>query len=230
MVFDPIYLLFIIGPILFSAWASWRVQRAVGYYSQVPNQEGYTGAEAAAIMLRQAGIGDVSIVPASGFLTDHYNPVNKTLALSESNFYGRSIAAVGIATHEAGHALQHASHYAPLGLRSALVPTAGIGSNLGYLVMFLGLILQSAGVIIVGAVLFAMVLLFQIITLPVEYDASNRAKRLIVENGIVSPEEQVGVAAVLDAAALTYVAAAVSTLMTLAYFLFRAFLFQNRDD
>ena len=182
-------------------------------------------------MLRAAGIGDVKVVPTSGMLTDHYNPATKTLALSEDVYGTPSIAAVGVACHEAGHAVQHARAYKPLWLRTALVPTANIGSSLGYIVMLVGLFfLHSPQVVLVGAMLFAMVLLFQIVTLPVEFDASARAKRLAVENGIVMAQEREGMDRVLNAAALTYVAAVVSTLMTLLYYLMRAGLLGGRRD
>ncbi len=162
-------------------------------------------------------------------LTDHYNPVTKTLALSEQVFGVPSIAAVGVACHEAGHAIQHATAYKPLWLRSLLVPTANIGSSVGYLVMTFGLILGSMKMFLVGVVLFSCVLLFQVVTLPVEFDASARAKQLAVANGIVLPQEREGMDRVLNAAALTYVAAAISTLLTLLYFLFRAGLLGGRS-
>jgi len=156
--------------------------------------------------------------------------MNRTLNLSEGVFDSRSVAAVGVAAHEAGHAIQHAEGYKPLALRSLLVPTASIGSNLGYMVMFIGLLMSSANMVLVGAVLFSAVLLFQFVTLPVKFDASRRAKALLVEHGIIAGPERVGVDRVLNAAALTYVAAAVSTLLTLLYFLFRAGLLGGRDD
>jgi Zn-dependent membrane protease YugP len=180
------------------------------------------------MMLDYAGIKDVKIVPTRGTLSDHYNPVTKTLALSESVYGTSSVAAVGVACHEAGHAIQHAVSYRPLWLRSALVPTAGIGSKLGYFVMLIGLVMTSPGMVLIGAVLFSAVLLFQIVTLPVEFDASNRAKKLAVEYGIVGAQERTGVDRVLNAAALTYVAAAISTLMTLLYFLVRSGLLGGR--
>jgi len=163
-------------------------------------------------------------------LTDHYNPANRTLNLSEGVYDSRSVAAVGVAAHEAGHAIQHAEHYKPLWLRSLLVPTASIGSNLGYIIMLIGLFMASQNMVLVGAVLFSMVLLFQVVTLPVEFDASRRAKILLVEHGIVSGPERQGVDRVLNAAALTYVAAAISTLMTLLYFLMRSGLLGGRRD
>lgn len=222
MFFDPMYLLFLAPALLLSLWASWKTKSAFKKYSKVAVMNGMTGAQAAGTMLERAGVQGVKIVPTRGVLSDHYNPVNRTLALSEPVYGSASIAAVGVACHEAGHAIQHARKYAPLWLRSALVPTANIGSKLGYWVMIGGLIMSSMNVVLIGAVLFSAVLIFQVITLPVEFDATARAKRLSVEYGIVSAQERPGMDSVLNAAALTYVAAAVSTLMTLLYFLMRA--------
>ena len=163
-------------------------------------------------------------------LSDHYNPIKKNLALSDGVFDSRSLAAVGIAAHEAGHAIQHAKHYSPLKLRSMLVPTASIGSNIGYFVMLAGLFMSSANMVMAGAALFSTVLLFQIVTLPVEFDASNRAKALVVEQGIVGVDERRGMDKVLNAAAMTYVAAVASSIATLLYFLVRAGLLGGRRD
>ena len=230
MFFDPIYFLFIGPGLLLSLWASFRVKSAFKKYSKVRSMRGLTGAEAAEEMLRRAGISGVRIVRSHGMLSDHYNPLTKTLALSEPVYDSDSIAAVGVATHEAGHALQHAQNYAPLWVRSALVPTANIGSGIGYFVMVIGLFLQSTNMVLAGAVLFSAVLLFQIVTLPVEFNASNRAKALVLDYGIVTMDERRGIDKVLNAAALTYVAAAVSTLLTLLYFLMRAGLLGGRRD
>lgn len=228
--FDPQYMLFVLLPgLVIAGLASLMVRSAFGKYSKVPNSRGYTGAQAAKILLDQAGIDDVRIVPSHGYLTDHYNPVTKELALSEEVYGSHSIAAIGVATHEAGHALQHASGYVPLWLRSALVPTASIGSQLGVLMMAIGLFMRP--LLVIGIVLFSAVVLFQLVTLPVEFNASSRAKQLVVEAGIIYPEERVGIDAVLNAAALTYVAAAVQSLLVLAYYLYRAGLLGgNRDD
>jgi Zn-dependent membrane protease YugP len=212
-----------------SGFASLLVRSAFNKYSRVGSVRGYTGAKAAQVLLDRAGIHDVSIVRSQGHLSDHYNPTTKQLALSEAVYSSPSVAAIGVATHEAGHAIQHATGYFPLWLRSAIVPLASIGSNLGYIVMLIGLFLHPF-VVLIGAILFAGVLLFQIVTLPVEFDASSRAKRLVVEAGIIYPEEREGVDRVLNAAALTYVAAAISTLLTLLYFLMRAGLLGGRDD
>ncbi|MBV8201113.1 MAG: zinc metallopeptidase [Acidobacteria bacterium] len=229
--YDYHYLLFILPGLLLSLWASWRTRSAFTKYSRVRTARGLTGAQAAQEMLRAAGIGDVKVVPTAGMLTDHYNPATKTLALSEEVYATPSIAAVGVACHEAGHAVQHARAYKPLWLRTALVPTANIGSSLGYIVMLVGLVfLHSPQVVLFGALLFSAVLLFQVVTLPVEFDASARAKRLAVENGIVTAQERQGMDRVLDAAALTYVAAVVSTLLTLLYYLMRAGLLGGRRD
>jgi Zn-dependent membrane protease YugP len=231
MFFHPDYLLFILPAILLSLWASFRTKSAFNKYSRVRTIRGLTGAQAAQEMLRGAGIHDVQVVATGGMLTDHYNPANRTLNLSEGVYASNSVAAVGIACHEAGHALQHAAGYKPLWLRSALVPTANIGSSLGYITMMLGLFfLHQPRVVLFGAMLFSCVLAFQIVTLPVEFDATARAKRLAVEQGIVQPQERQGMDRVLNAAALTYVAAVVSTLMTLLYYLMRAGLLGGRRN
>ena len=230
MFFDPMYLLFIAPGFLLSLWASFRVKRTFDKWKQVPSRRGMTGAQAAYELMRRAGITDVEVVRAHGVLSDHYNPVTKKLALSEPVYDSTSVAAIGVATHEAGHAIQHARHYAPLWVRSALVPTANIGSSLGYIVMVMGLMFSSTNMVLFGALLFSAVLLFQVVTLPVEFDASRRAKALVTEYGIVTMEERKGVNAVLNAAALTYVAAAITTLLTLLYFLVRAGLLGGRRD
>jgi Zn-dependent membrane protease YugP len=230
MIFDPIYLLIIAPGFLLSLWASWKVKANFNKYSKLRSGRNITGAQAAAELLRSAGIDDVRIVVTQGMLSDHYNPVNKTLALSPSVHDSPSVAAVGIAAHEAGHAIQHAESYKPLWLRSLLVPTASIGSNLGYVMMLFGLMLSWAGLLYLGMILFSAVLLFQIVTLPVEFNASSRAKVLLVNRGIITDRERVGVDKVLNAAAMTYVAAVVSTLLTLLYFLLRAGLLGGRND
>ena len=231
MFFDPTYLLFVMLPgMALSLFASWRTKSAFKKYSNVPSSTGLTGAQAAQVMLERAGLHDVQIGRASGFLSDHYNPATRSLALSESVHDSTSIAAIGVATHEAGHAIQHARNYAPLWLRSVLVPTANIGSSVGYMVMLFGLILGVGGMFWIGVALFSCVLLFQVVTLPVEFDASARAKELVVANGIISRHEREGVDKVLNAAAMTYVAAAVSTLLTLLYFLMRAGVLGGSDD
>jgi Zn-dependent membrane protease YugP len=227
MYFDPVYFLFLAPALVFSLWASSSVKRNFNKYSRVPAASGLTGAEAAQRLLAGEGLHDVRVERSKmGQLSDHYNPMSRSLHLSDAVFSSRSVAAIGVACHEAGHAIQHARAYKPMWLRSALVPTAKIGSSLGYIVMLLGLFLiyagQGTGLFMIGAALFSCVLLFQIVTLPVEFDASSRAKALVGEYGIVTAQERQGIDKVLNAAAMTYVAAVVSTLMTLLYFLLRA--------
>lgn len=230
MFFDPMYLLMVLLPgMLISGVASLMVKSAFNKYSKVRSTNGLTGAQAAQRLLDMAGIHDVQVKPTHGYLSDHYNPVTKELALSEAVYSSNSLAAIGVATHEAGHAIQHANNYFPLWARSALVPMASIGSSLGYIVMLVGLAIHPF-VFWAGVALFGCVLLFQLVTLPVEFDASSRAKKLVVEAGIIYPEERHGIDRVLNAAALTYVAAAITTLLTLAYFLLRAGVFGRSDD
>ena len=228
--FDPMYILFVMVPgLLISGAASLLVRAAFNRYSQISSRRGFTGAQAAQRLLNYAGIHDVTIVPTNGYLSDHYDPQAKRLALSESVYASNSLAAVGVACHEAGHAIQHARNYGPLGLRSALVPAAGIGSSMGYIVMAVGLFVHPF-VVGVGALIFSAVLLFQLVTLPVEFDASARAKRLVVECGIVDQDETYGINRTLNAAALTYVAAVVTTLLTLLYYLMRSGLLGGSND
>ena len=223
IVFDPLYVLVVMLPgMLISGAASLAVRAAFNRYSQVASRRGITGAQAAQTLLQRAGIDDVTIIPTHGDLSDHYNPSNRQLALSENVYHSSSVAAIGIACHEAGHAIQHAEKYAFLGMRTALVPLAGIGSSLGYVVMLVGLLMAKTPLLLVGAALFSLVLLFQVITLPVEFDASSRAKHLVLEAGIVDPDEREGIDRVLNAAALTYVAAVISSMLTLLYFFMRS--------
>ncbi len=227
--FDYMYFVFMAPGLILALWASWRVKSNFRKYSAVRSMRGLTGAQAAAELLRQGGVRDVRIERSHGMLSDHYNPVTRTLALSDGVYGSTSVAAIGIASHEAGHALQHAQHYGPLRLRSALVPTAGIGSKIGYIVMAIGLFIDPA-LVLIGAVIFSAVLFFQIVTLPVEFDASKRAKALVMECGLIYPGEREGMDKVLNAAALTYVAAVVGTLLTLLYFLLRAGLLGGSSD
>jgi len=221
------YLLFMAPALLLSMWASAKTKSAFNKYSKVRASTGMTGAQAAQLMLDRAGIVDVKIVPTNGFLSDHYNPVNKTLALSEPVYSQPTISAVGVACHEAGHAIQHATSYSMLGLRSALVPTVKVGSSFGMIVIMAGAMLALKPVMFLGIGLFSAVVLFQLVTLPVEFDASARAKKLAVEHGIISSQEREGVDKVLNAAALTYVAAAASSIATLLYYVM---MFAGRRD
>lgn len=218
MVFDPLYFVFAIPPLLFGFWAQWRVKSAVSKYAEVPTSNRMTGAEVARYLLDSEGLHNVGIEPAQGALTDHYDPRTKTLRLSEIVYGSPSIAAAGIAAHEMGHALQDAKKYGPLVLRSAMVPTVQFGSWLGPLIFMVGLFTQMIGVAWFGLILFGGVAAFTLVTLPVEFDASRRAKALLHSRGILSQAELKGVDAVLDAAALTYVAAAAQAIATLLYY------------
>lgn len=228
MFFDPLYLLFAIPGLILAGLASMYTHTTFSEYSDKRSNSGITGAEAAAMMLRRAGITDVTIERVDGFLSDHYDPTSRTLRLSSKVYGEDSLAAIGVACHEAGHALQHASGYGPLNLRSALVPVTNISSFLSYGVILLGFLFQSSGLVMFGAVLFSAAVVFAIVTLPVEWDASARAKKMMVTAGIVSEYERDGAGRVLNAAFLTYVAAALSSLLTLLYYLLRASM-MNRD-
>jgi len=228
MFFDPLYLLFAIPGLIVAGLASFYVKSTFSEYSRFRASSGMTGAQAAAQMLHSAGIYDVNIERVDGFLSDHYDPSTRTLRLSPGVFDSDSLSAIGVACHEAGHALQDAANYAPLGLRSALVPVTNISSWLSYIVIFAGFIFQSGGMVMLGAILFSAVVLFSIVTLPVEWDASSRAKQLMVTAGIVSAPERDSAGKVLNAAFLTYVAAVLSSLLTLLYYLVRA-AGMNRD-
>ena len=227
---DIRYVLIVLLPgMLISGGASLLVRAAFNRYSRVRGSRGYTGAQAAQILLDRSGIHNVSVVPTHGHLSDHYNPQTRELVLSKDVYSSSSLAAVGVACHEAGHAIQHAKNYSPLSIRTALVPLAGIGSSIGYIVMAVGLFIHPF-LVGVGVLIFSAVLLFQLITLPVEFDATVRAKRLVVEAGIVDADERYGIDRVLNAAALTYVAAVITTLLTILYYLMRAGLLGGRDD
>ena len=228
MFFDPLYLLFAIPGLIIAGLASFYVKATFSEYSRYQASSGMTGAEAAAQMLHSAGIYDVNIERVEGFLSDHYDPTSKTLRLSPGVYDSASLSAIGVACHEAGHALQHAASYGPLGLRSALVPVTNISSFLSYIVIIAGFIFQSGGMVMLGAILFSAVVVFSIVTLPVEWDASSRAKQLMVTAGIVSAPERDSAGKVLNAAFLTYVAAVLSSLLTLIYYLVRA-AGMNRD-
>ncbi|MBO7740979.1 MAG: zinc metallopeptidase [Victivallales bacterium] len=227
---DPLYILFALPGLILSLLASFFVKSTFGKYSQVMSRRGLTGAEAARMMLERQGITDVAIDHASGFLGDHYDPSCKTLRLSADVYGSSSISAIGVACHEAGHAIQHATGYSFLALRSALVPVASIGSNVSYFIFLAGFIFQAPFMLKLGCLLFAMAVLFTIVTLPVEWDASARAKAAMVQAGFLSHEEENGAASVLNAAFMTYVAGAVSALMTLLYYMMRAGLLGRRDD
>jgi Zn-dependent membrane protease YugP len=218
--FDPRYLIFALPAFVLVMFAQARVRSAYARYSQVRNSYGLTGGQAARRLLDWAGLGHIPVNVVPGELSDNYDPQSKVLNLSEGVAYNASVAALGIAAHEIGHALQDAQAYAPLRLRASIVPAANIGSQLGIAIFFLGLILHPLHVLAwVGVGLFSLVMLFTLITLPVELNASRRARMLLSSSGLASPEEMAGVGSVLNAAALTYVAALAQSLATLLYFL-----------
>lgn len=216
---------FIMIPVfIFALYCQAKVNTTYRKYSKVNSRRGMTGADAAYKLLMLNGITDVKIKRISGSLTDHYNPQTKEICLSEGVFNSRSVAAIGIACHEAGHACQHAFGYAPLKLRNAVIPLTKIGSSLGIPLALLGMIIYSDTLIYVGLILYAAVAVFQLITLPVEFNASKRALQTIESNAFLEGEEYTGAKRVLTAAAMTYVAALVSALATLL----RLFLVSNR--
>ncbi|MBN1655817.1 MAG: zinc metallopeptidase [Deltaproteobacteria bacterium] len=228
--FDPLYLVFMLPGLVLSLWASFRVKSTFKRYSEVRSLSGLSGAEAAQELLRRKGIRGVRVEPAQGFLSDHYDPGDRTLRLSPDVYHGRSLAALGVAAHEAGHAIQHAAGYAPLKFRSAVVKPAMIGSNLGMIVTFIGIAINTAGMVWIGIILFSAFVIFTLVTLPVEFNASSRAIAGLQQTGIISVHEAEGAGAVLRAAALTYVAAAIAAVLQLLYLLLRAGLLGGRSD
>ena len=218
-----LYLLFSLPALLLGFWAQARVRSAFNKYSQVRTATGMTGAEVARRMLETSGLYDVSIEPTRGLMGDHYDPRSKTLRLSTNVYQSNSVAAAGIAAHEAGHALQDAKNYKPLQLRTSMVPTVRFGSWVGPILFFIGLLMQAsigAELAWIGVGLFGLTAIFALVTLPVELDASRRAKRLLLAQGIVFQQEIKGVNSVLNAAALTYVAGAVQAISTMFYYIF----------
>jgi Zn-dependent membrane protease YugP len=218
--FDPVYWLFALPGLLLGIWAQIRLSSAYGKYSRVSVESGQTGAEAAREILDRAGLHQVPVEEVPGHLSDHYDPARRALFLSEGNFHGRTVAAVGVAAHEAGHALQHQAAYGLFNLRMALVPVTQFASMAYMGIFFAGVFFHMLNImlpIIIG--IFAVMTLFQLVTLPVEYDASRRAKEQLFRLGLVHEGERAGVSKVLNAAALTYVAALVSSMLQLLYYL-----------
>ena len=226
--YDPTYMLIVIS-VLISLFAQFLVNSRFSKYSRVRSRSGMTGAQAAERILQSQGIYDVAIQRVSGKLTDHYDPRNKTLNLSDAVYASTSVAAVGVAAHECGHAIQHARGYAPLSFRSALVPVANIGSQLSWLFIILGIFFGgSHTLIMIGILMFSAAVLFQLVTLPVEFNASGRALKLLSETGILQKDEVSDTRKVLSAAALTYVAAAATSVLQLLRLL-RLFGGNDRD-
>jgi Zn-dependent membrane protease YugP len=230
MFFDPVYILFILPGVLLAFWAQRRVSSAYAEGSRVPAESGLSGAEAATEVLAAAGVRGVRIEPVAGELTDHYDPGQKVLRLSEGVYAGRSLAALGIAAHEAGHAVQDARHFPGLVVRNLMVPVAGIGSSVFWLLILAGVVLNLFQLVLAGIALFSLNVVFQLVNLPVEFDASRRARQALLAVGLVSPREDQTVGRVLDAAAWTYVAATLTSVLSLLYYLHRFGVLGGRSD
>lgn len=225
------YLVFVVPTIILAMWAQSKVSSTYNKYARIPSRGQITGAEAAVAVMRNAGISNVKIVKVRGHLTDHYDPIGRKLALSEENYHGTSLAALGVAAHEAGHAVQHKVGYAALKARMALVPITNIASSILPIVMIGSFFIIGGAfsytLLKLGILCYVVLTVFQLITLPVEYDASARAKKELVALGILGKDEMIGVDKTLNAAALTYVAAFVSSLSYLMYLL--SMVAGNRD-
>lgn len=222
--FDPYYLIFMAPAFILMMLAQWYVSSAFRKWSRVPVRSGLSGAEAAERLIRHAGLYGVTIEMTGGMLTDHYDPRSKVLRLSPNVYQGRSVASVAVAAHELGHALQDQEGYAALRLRTAMVPAVNFGSYLGWILILLGLFFRLTNLAAVGLAVFSLGALFALVTLPVEFNASARAKRLLQTAGIVqTADEAQGVKTVLNAAALTYVAALITAVMQVLYYAFLIF-------
>lgn len=219
MLFDPVYWIMLLPAMILAAYAQGLVKSRFNKFSEVSLQGNITGYEVARYIMENAGIQDVSIQLSRGALSDHYNPLKKTLNLSENVYRGKSIAAAGIAAHEVGHAIQHQCNYAPLRLRNSIVPLANLGSQGAPILILIGFLFNATRLIELGIVFFSLAVVFYLITLPVEFNASKRATQSLQGMHLVSSSEMVGVKKVLNAAALTYVAAALTAIMQLLYFL-----------
>jgi len=232
--FNMSYMLWVMLPgMVLSGLASMMVKRTFAKYEQVGTMSNMTGAEAARLMLERQGVTDCKIEPISGRLSDHYDPRDKTLRLSEPVYNARSISAIGVACHEAGHALQHATGYKFLQMRSKLVPVTNISSKMAMPVLMVGMLIMSltpalgTPVVLIGVALFSAAVIFSVVTLPVEWDASARAKTAMVQANIVNSQEASGASNVLNAAFLTYLASAIASIMTLLYYLHRTGLLRS---
>lgn len=227
---DMSYYLFLIPGMVLAGIAALLTKTTFARYSRVPASSGITGAQAAQMILDSKGVTGVRIEPVRGFLSDHYDPMSRTLRLSPEVYGSHSLSAIGVACHEAGHALQHAAGYAPLMVRSALVPLANFGSQMAIWFIIIGGALGAVGLMKVGVLVFTAAVAFALVTLPVEWDASARAKRLMVTAGIVGTSEQAAAGKVLNAAFLTYVAGAITAVLQLVWFMMRAGLLGGRRD
>ena len=228
--FDPLYFIILAPGFALSLYATFRTKSTFSKYSKVGSRSGLTGAAAAELMLRRQGVSGVRIERSGGWLSDHYDPGQKALRLSDDVYSSQSLSAIGVACHEAGHAIQDAHGYGMLSLRTALVPATNFSSTFAYIVMIGGFFLQMAGLILIGVCLFSVGVVFSLITLPVEWDASRRAKVAMDAAGMLSPEENRHASKVLNAAFLTYLAAALTSLLTLLYYLIRSGILGGGDE
>jgi Zn-dependent membrane protease YugP len=219
MIFDPVYILIAVLTGALGIWAQFKVKSSFRKWSQVGTSRRMTGAEVAREILRRSGVTNVEVERIGGFLSDHYDPTNRKLRLSPDVYDSTSVAAVGVAAHEVGHAIQHARNYWPMQVRSWLAPAAAFGGNIAMFIIMIGLVIGALGMVKLGILAFSIAVAFVLITLPVEFDASNRAKKLLPELGLAHGNEGQGVSAVLNSAALTYVAAAVAAVAQLLYYL-----------
>lgn len=233
---DPTYYLIMLPALIASGWASWKIHSTFSRYQQVPSRRGLTGAEIAHRLLSENGADDVQIEAVQGHLVDHYDPRSRVLRLSSDVWGDRSVAAAGVAAHEAGHALQHAQGYGPIHLRAALVPIANIGSSMSWILFFIGWLLAASmptlgkTLVMAAIALFSFFVLFTLVTLPVEFDASRRAILALEQGGYLDAEELVGARKVLRAAAFTYLAAALMAILQLLYLLIRSGLLGGRSS
>jgi Zn-dependent membrane protease YugP len=228
--FDFWYLIFLAPAIVLGIYAQWKVMSAYSHASRLRTRAGLTGAETAATILRAADVRGVRIEDTPGQLTDHYDPSAKALRLSPDVFEGNSIASVGIAAHEVGHAIQDDRRYPLLVIRNAIVPLAKFGSTAGIILLILGLVLAMSGLLWIGIAVFSLTVFFQLVNLPVEFDASRRARKMLLSTGMIMEDEEPEVARVLNAAALTYVAATLTSILTLLYYVTRASGMGRSDD
>jgi uncharacterized protein len=227
MFFDPMYFVFVAPAVLLALWAQYRLKTTFAEAQQMPAP--MSGAAAARYVLDSAGLTNVGIEQVPGELSDHYDPQHKVLRLSQNVYGANSLAAVGVAAHEAGHAIQDAKHYAPLVVRNLAVPLASFGSSVCWILLFLGAAMQRPELMLLGIIMFGGVVFFQVINLPVEFDASARAKAELVNLGVIQPNQRVYVDKMLNAAALTYVAATLQSVLILLYYIMRYAGARNRD-
>jgi Zn-dependent membrane protease YugP len=229
MLFDPMYLVFAAPALILMLYAQWRVSSTYKKYSKVTNMQKKTGAEIALLLLKANGLSHVTVEETKGVLTDHYDPRKKKLRLSKDIYRISSVSALGIVAHEVGHAVQDNANYLPMRIRGSLVPVANVGTWLGYGCFLLGIFLSVTNLVWAGVILFSGAVLFALVTLPVEFNASSRAKQMLMNNGLVTTSEINGAGAVLSAAALTYIAALLQAVSSLMYYIFVATGMSKRE-